>query len=185
MKFFTPELYLRYNSPYDTEADQAAEAWEEALRAYGAHLARLRDDMPPRIRDLAERRCFHDAEFVGVQVGDTAPVSVAPGQVGLLPLFMKVAVVALRQADALTLLVYLLWQEEVRESRHEGQWPFSPERREWLYDEFDVASGRPNAYWHRVLLSDGTQYEFPLSDVFIQTVPAQEPETAAPVRAGA
>ena len=32
MKFFTPELYLRSNSPDDVVADQADQAWEEAIR---------------------------------------------------------------------------------------------------------------------------------------------------------
>src|SRR4051794_32832671 len=58
MKFFTPELYLRYNSPDDAEADRADEEWEEALRAYRDHLAKYSRDMNDRVKDLAECLCL-------------------------------------------------------------------------------------------------------------------------------
>ena len=62
MKFFTPELYLQFNSPDEDEADRADQAWEEVLHLYERRLEELRADMPPPVKDLADERCFHDAE---------------------------------------------------------------------------------------------------------------------------
>jgi hypothetical protein len=41
MKFFTPELYIRYNSKEDAEADRADEDWEKSIRNYKSHLETL------------------------------------------------------------------------------------------------------------------------------------------------
>jgi len=38
MHYFTPELYLRYNSEEDDVADAADAEWEAALKGYRAHL---------------------------------------------------------------------------------------------------------------------------------------------------
>ena len=43
MKFFTPELYQRFNSPDDGVADHADQEWEQALQDYERHLQGLRD----------------------------------------------------------------------------------------------------------------------------------------------
>src|SRR5439155_1551888 len=42
MRFFTPELYVQFNSPDDEVADRANEAWETALQSYQNHLTALR-----------------------------------------------------------------------------------------------------------------------------------------------
>jgi hypothetical protein len=68
MKYFTPELYLRFNSPNDGDADGADEAWEEASRKYKHYLKEHRCKMPPNIRDLAEKTCLHDAMLLGWQI---------------------------------------------------------------------------------------------------------------------
>jgi len=34
MRFFTPELYVKFNSPDDVEANRADEDWEAAIREY-------------------------------------------------------------------------------------------------------------------------------------------------------
>src|SRR5438874_13783984 len=54
MRFFTPELYLKFNSSNDGEADQADEAWEAAIRAYRHHLKGVRDKMPSQVVRLSE-----------------------------------------------------------------------------------------------------------------------------------
>src|SRR5271165_3957990 len=38
MKFFTPELFIKFNSPDDVVADRADEDWEAAIREYRSHL---------------------------------------------------------------------------------------------------------------------------------------------------
>ena len=52
MLFFTPELYLRFNSR-DTETALAADAeWEAAIVRYHEHLATLSDKMPSQVTEL-------------------------------------------------------------------------------------------------------------------------------------
>src|SRR5437867_2658966 len=63
MRFFTPELYLKFNSSNEEEADQADEAWEAAIRAYQLHLDSVRDRMPSPVVRLTEL-CLHDAEVL-------------------------------------------------------------------------------------------------------------------------
>src|SRR5437870_701827 len=64
MRFFPPELYVRFNSADEDEADRANEAWESALLAYRKHLDDIRERFPSQVRKLAEF-CLHDAEFLG------------------------------------------------------------------------------------------------------------------------
>lgn len=64
MKFFTPELYLRFNSQDDDIADQADRCWESAIKAYHEHLDRIRDQMSQQVKSLSE--LFpHDCELLG------------------------------------------------------------------------------------------------------------------------
>ena len=53
MKFFTPELFIKFNSPDDVVADRADEDWEAAIREYRSHLEGLRDQMPSQVKELA------------------------------------------------------------------------------------------------------------------------------------
>ncbi len=63
MRYFTPELVVRFNSPDDLEADRADAEWEAAMRAYREHLDGLRARMPKQVERLADL-CLHDAEIL-------------------------------------------------------------------------------------------------------------------------
>jgi hypothetical protein len=63
MRFFTPDLYVRFNSSDEKEADRANEAWEAALSGYRKHLDGIRDCMPSQVRNLSELN-LHDAEVL-------------------------------------------------------------------------------------------------------------------------
>ncbi len=173
MKFFTPELYIRYNSTDDAEADRADEDWEKAIRDYKNHLAKQSKDMNDRVKELAENLCLHDAELLSIQ--EDVPYSDAP------PLFFPfpVATIALRHSGNMTNLTYFLWSE-IGQSRSEEEWPFSKLRAHWLYDELDMEqhSSYFRRYWHRILLSDGRVISIPFFDVIIQSYSEQDPDTA-------
>src|SRR5437667_11946449 len=66
MRFFTPELYARFNSSDDDVADRANEAWEKALQEYQRHLDAIRDQMPSQVRTVAGLN-YHDAELIGLE----------------------------------------------------------------------------------------------------------------------
>ena len=66
MRFFTPELYVQFNSSNDEEADRGQEAWEAAIQAYGRHLDGIRAKMPSQVRTVSEL-CLHDAEVLAFE----------------------------------------------------------------------------------------------------------------------
>lgn len=181
MRFFTPELYTQFNSANDEEADRADEAWEKAIHAYGLHLEKLRVEMPPRLKELADQCCFHDAELLSFREEESEPLAFRfPAFFPFLP----IAILTLRQRENLILVIYLLWNK-IRQSPPREGLPFSSHKRHWLYDELDGDARGPGIYWHRILLSDGTVFEIPLFDVFIQTleIPMSKTTTLQSVRA--
>ena len=170
MNYFTPELYRRYNSPDDAEADRADEDWEQALRAYQSRLASLSLVMNERLKELAENVCLHDAEVLSMQ--EDVPVRTLPT---LPPL--PFATVSLRQDSQIIHLVYVVWGDVVETSPPED-WPFSTLRTHWLYDEIDLERRDANLYWHRILLSDGRVVAIPFVDVVVQSFFEDRPEAA-------
>src|SRR5438094_7957878 len=63
MRFFTPELYLRFNSRDSAVALTADEAWERAIAKYDEYLATFRERMPSQVAELSEL-CLHDGEVL-------------------------------------------------------------------------------------------------------------------------
>ena len=173
MKFFTPELYLRSNSRDDAVADHAADDWEKAISDYNRHLAKYTKQMNPRVKDLAETLCLHDAELISLEEHPRGPLSP--------PLFaftFPVETVALRINGNIINLCYFLWAE-AGQSRSPEAWPFSQLQPHWLYDEIDLDRDQPYPlYWHRILLSDGRVVSIPFFDVVIQTFSDQKCESA-------
>src|SRR4051794_18499392 len=64
MKFFTLDLYHRFNSPDVDEAVRADAEWEDAIVRYKTDLQTYRDDLPPGAKKLAEDVNLHDAEVL-------------------------------------------------------------------------------------------------------------------------
>jgi hypothetical protein len=172
MRFFTPELYLQFNSSDDEEADRADEAWESAIGAYRRHLESIRDKMPSAVRKLTEL-CLHDAELVACNQ-DVEPffaVPLEPLSPG--PIWSAVAVLSLKHNEHLTSLIYLLW-DRLREYAPKSNWRFAKERKHWLYDEVDSVSGLPGRFVHRILFSDGYVTEVPFLTVVIHSFALRE-----------
>jgi len=151
MKFFTPELYVRFNSPDDDEADRADSEWEDAIRRYEADLESFRDQMPPRVRELADNLCLHDMQIMVVQHEPS------------------MGIVSVKQKEKLVVLFYILWGHMRKLSAPED-WPFSKAHVHWMYDEVDLDRQSPKHFWHRILLSDGSEVDVPFVDVAIHQV---------------
>ena len=64
MRFFTPDLYLRFNSGDDEIADQANDEWEKAIDSYQTYLKNL--NLPESVKKLTEIN-LHDAELADFQ----------------------------------------------------------------------------------------------------------------------
>lgn len=180
MRFFTPELYVRFNSSVDEEADRANEAWETAFSEYRKHLDAIRDRMPSQVRKLVEL-CLHDAELLACEqaVEPHSPFPFEP--FGTPPFWSAMAIVSLKQGKKIVSLIYRLW-DRIREHPAPEGWPFSKDRTHWLYDEVDLASGQRGAFVHRVLLSDGRVLEIPFVSLFVQSLPLSPPSKGIKVR---
>ena len=120
MQFFTPELYLRFNSQDDEVADRADAEWEDAIRSYRARQDDIRQLLPSDVRKLSELR-MHDAEWVRTK----STAGALPG------LFCPVF---LRYRDDETLLIYQLWDAGYSHTKD------VLDRSPWLGD-FDPLSG--------------------------------------------
>jgi hypothetical protein len=171
MRFFTPDLYLRFNSADDATADAADAEWEVAVAAYRTHLAALGGRMPSPIRKLAELN-LHDADVLGWE----EVVEPFGPRVG----WSALAVLTVRQADVQSSVIYLL-RDHVRECPPPPGWPFSADRTHWLFDEFDD-TGRRGAFVHRILLSDGRVLEVPFISGTVSTLALAPTRAKTPPR---
>jgi hypothetical protein len=174
MKFFTPDLYLRFNSADDAVADAANEDWEEALAAYRSHLERIYDGLPTQLRKLTELD-LHDRELLSFEkaIPFMGFSSARPnGQSG----WSTMAILSLGRTEEIVTLVYTL-SDQIRETPKNAEWPFSRVKPHWLYDEIDRDAGRDLSghrqvrYVHRILLSDGQTLEIPFFSVAVHTIP--------------
>ncbi|WP_165223900.1 hypothetical protein [Aquisphaera insulae] len=170
MRFFTPDLFVRFNSSDDATADQANDEWETAIRAYRTHIDGLREQMPSQVRRLASL-CLHDAEILASEQA-VEPVF-PPGPLEPFPSWTGVSILSVRQDHEVTSLIYVLW-DRVRSHQSPEGWPFSRSRTHWLYDEIDIVSNRPGMFLHRVLLSDGAILEIPFVSALIHSFSLSE-----------
>jgi hypothetical protein len=140
MKFFTPELYVRFNSAATSVANRANADWERALAAYRKHLRSIRLKLPASVACLASDSCLHDAEYLGFTK------MTMPAMTG------DVALIAVRKDGAVNFLVYVLDGEPMVTRPLEAD-VFDVSQPHWLYDEMDVAG--VGVFQHDILLSDG------------------------------
>ena len=144
MKYFTRELYIEYNSTDALKADRADAAWEEAVAHYRVRLKNIRKRLPTKLRDFAEKMSLHDAVYLGYL---KTPMPKTAGEL---------AVVAIAQDAATTLLIYVLIEEPTITSPWAS--PLFPEQNvHWLYDEIDCDD---EAMTHDILLSNGQILHF-------------------------
>jgi hypothetical protein len=170
MKFFTPELFIKFNSSDDEEADRADEEWEAAIRAYRRHIDGLRDRMPSQVKKLAGL-CLHDAELMACEQPVEPFFPLTPFEP--FPFWSSFAILSVKQEHNIMTLFYVLW-DRVRRYASREEWPFSKLRTHWLYDEVDVSPSHHGMFLHRVLLSDGVIMEIPFLSILIHSFSLNE-----------
>ena len=171
MRFFTPELYVRFNSSDDEVADLANDEWEIAIESYQKHLDQIRDRLPSHVRNVSEL-CLRDAEVLTFQKEIQVPAALFDASRSG-PAWSVMAMLGLKQGDAIWTLLYFL-ADRVREYPAPADWPFAKQKKHWLYDEIDLAPGFPHVYLHRVLYSDGSVAEIPFGSVIAMSMPLHE-----------
>ena len=70
MQFFTPDLYVRFNSDDDDVANRADADSEDALRAYQSRIDSIKDRLTDQAVQL-DTLCLHDAELLSAAQGPT------------------------------------------------------------------------------------------------------------------
>lgn len=63
MKYFTPDLFISFNSSDPIVARNASTRWDIAVVAYDKYLQSIRAKLPPPLRELTNLS-LHDAEFI-------------------------------------------------------------------------------------------------------------------------
>lgn len=164
MQFFTPDLYVRFNSPDDKIADEANDQWEEAIAKYRKHLDRLSAKLPGPVHRLAEL-CLHDAEIVAMEE-DGGVVQSTDGVETISPTpGVQIGILSARQESKAFSILYVL-AGDIHEQAVPQDWPFSAGSKHLLYDEIDIDGDDPSQFVHRLLLSDGRVLEIVFGNVF-------------------
>jgi hypothetical protein len=159
MNYMTPELLARFQSPDDSTANAAADAWERNGVAYRGRLKEITADMPRALQRLVRRDRLHDARVEAIRV--------RPDRWSLL--------VALEGSNTALELAYrdVL---KTKVTRHEQlAKPGLPLI--WLYDEVD-AGGEKDVWTHSILFTGGRELQLWFKDLrvrrFTTAVPGSE-----------
>ena len=178
MKYFTPELYVRFNSSDEKVADRADREWEKAIVKYEQYLDGVRDRLPAQVQKLS-RLYNHDARILSrveeVQPNRSFPFPDLPFRIPVV--WSAIAIVTLKTDESLRSLFYSLW-DHTRVRPFEGTWPFSKDAEHWMYDELDFDLDYPGGL-HRILLSSGTELEIPFTSVVVHEFSLTPAATAA------
>jgi hypothetical protein len=176
MKYFTPELYMQFNSFDVEEAERADAAWDLAEAAYKQRLASIREQLPMAVVRLSEL-CLHDALVVS-RLEQAQPFGEMPATypVPLPVLWTAVAIVSVTAGEEVTSLIYSLSDHITVRDAPEG-WRFSKLQEQWLYDELDLLNDDRGPFVHRILFSTGVSLEIPFVSVIVHQfrVPAAPP----------
>ena len=144
MKFFTPDLLARYNSPNEEIADIASDQWGAARDAYGRIVEQLRQNI--QVQQLLDID-FHDAivDFMG-------------GRGLIFSIYLRT------EEGSGFEVVYLL-----ADSLSWIQHPSFPAARvlTWWYDEIEEL--KDCSFVHSILLSSGVELHIPFVKATVRT----------------
>jgi hypothetical protein len=161
MKYFTPDLYLAFNSDDPKVADRADKKWEQAIAKYREHLTAIAEKLPLEARRFAEQVDLHDAEILNM-VNFPSWLLRKPGTDSIVSILLE-------KLDAFVQLTYWL-ASPLTATPPRNDACFSPERRHWLYDEMDLDS----PFVHQILFSDGSMLELPFLWFIASEIPKEK-----------
>jgi hypothetical protein len=156
MKYFPPDLYVRFCSPDDAVADRAHAEWEKAQARYEKHLKAIRPALPKGLQKLVGELRLHDAELLALWRGK------------------KNCLLELRLDNPdgdVVFLDYKLTEDPVLET---DVLPAELRSREtlFLYDEVDVTrrGEKEQVCTHAILFGNGLSLRLSFTDVRISEV---------------
>lgn len=158
MKYFTPELYVRGQSPDEGVVNAVECLWDEASERYVAYLNTVRDELPPGLRHIDESFYLHDARIRGM--GQEAGKFVIVLQLDTPP------------HSLLTLTFDLVDGPVIEREVLPRENCTSDAAVSWMYDEWERLSQDPPIWLMSVLLSNGWELRLPIRDVQVQEIRA-------------
>ena len=174
MRFFTPELYLRFNSRDDAVALAADAEWEAAIARYDGHLESFRSKMPSQVVKLSEM-CLHDADIL-LRQEQQEPFELPYAKTGPAPWplvpWYGVFTLAVRHEDQVLAILYFLWDHVAEKPVYAG---LAVRRRPASIGFMTRSITLPGAgghFVHNVLMSTGIVLSIPFSAVLILAVPS-------------
>jgi hypothetical protein len=143
VKFFTPDLLLRFGSEDTATANAAQDEWEIQNGNYLKRLREIRSALPRSVRTFISQFCLHDAKLLILGLRH---------DLRMLSLFLE-----LDDAEETGLqLIYDLVRKPELLKHPELAEKGTP--MEWLYDEFDVKKkGGRRVFTHSILLTGGRE----------------------------
>ncbi len=154
MRYFTPELYLRFSSGNPAVARSAEAEWEQANQDYHRYLESITPKMPTQAKDYAENICLQDTELIDLRETRSE----------------RAATIAMVVRNENKCHIYLTYFSPgtIRQITAISAWPTRPGLVHWLYDEFASDERQPGLFLHKIMLSDGRQVEIPFVDVSVR-----------------
>jgi hypothetical protein len=152
MKYFKPELLDQLNRSIVDEKSQrspsALDQWGRNSAAYEKRLENIRERVEPTVLELMDHICFHDAQLLNLSYQDDDKIALLLVQKDRLHVFTC----TLRSPPSLT-------SPDTAPS-------FASVGLFWLYEEVDLDRNKTVL---RVLLSDGSELELPITRVTLQS----------------
>jgi hypothetical protein len=143
MKYFTPELMLRFGSDDEVVALAASEEWDRRQAIYRDHLKQLGPTLPRSVRGLLKRFYLHDAKVFTIALDDRST--------------LVVNLLLDGENNGGLQLTYRLVAPPTIHRHPEIAEPCTPPQ--WLYDEIDAAENEPGVFTHNILLTNGSELE--------------------------
>ncbi len=162
MKYMTPELLAATRSQNDEQADAAYTQWEQATKAYHAHIEMIRPKLTRTMVEFLDTMCLHDAHFVRAALNRSERKLTLLFEDG--------------KPEPKTFLItyYLLRLPKI--TRH-AEPSFEQHQWQWaLYDEIDLFGGDElDAYTHSILFTGGCELTLVFSDMKIAPIQVFDP----------
>jgi hypothetical protein len=173
MKYFTPELLVRFASEDDEVADRANDEWERAIKRYRRHYKKIEPHLPEPLRKFHADHCLHDADVFGPA---KLSASSLPWNVpDVVIVAQNENTVRPEDPHALLFLRYVVTEEPVVEIPLRAAY-FHEAQPIWLYDEIDLV--KPGVYSHEILLSNGRVVRLKFREFQLHVAPLVAPYEA-------
>ncbi len=161
MKYFTPDLLVRFGSKDDAIANAAQEEWDCACDSYGHYFDSIKGKMPSGLRHIEESYQLHDAKVRGL------------GKQG--HSFVIVLQLDSPPQPLVTLTFDLVNEPKINPTDLPLQFRSTGSVVEWQYDELELIPGEPPIWSWSILLSNGWEVKLHFRDVQVQEAQALLP----------